>query len=215
MNSVQLHGIEDEYEARAEQAQNKIERNRSSLGSGFGFILCGFPGAGKTTAAKEIQRHLSEDRNDNCSVVSLDELAEVESANRAEIETFFTAVVSSFNIESRKFCVFDSLYSLDEIVFLSKYFDYLGIIFIEANHAARHSRLIKDARKEDKNLDDFSHDSLQYRDKEASAMGLNVIEETDFYDRKVKNVGVEKSEFEKYIKYVSQDLYLSYKHDEF
>lgn len=183
-NNAQLLGVDEDS---AVSAQREIENNAGSLGEGVAFIIIGYPGAGKTTAADEVQ-------------------AELEKKGDSVLRLKGNEYDSAIEVDS--LAVIEEVVSLEEIVSISQFFDDLCLIYIEAHHAARHNRLIERAKESDEiPMQIVSRDVLRKRDEEAASSGLNVIENERFFDRKVTNETLDKSEFEQFIRHVTHDLY--------
>lgn len=213
-NAQQLGIVDDDF-GRVEQTAKRIEENAGSLSDGFAILISGFPGAGKTTAARAMKETLEKEAESDVLHINLDKLAAIESVDRLETEMFLTAVTRQCNLEEQEIAIFDGVQQLEEFEYLAKFFQRLGLVYILSHHAERHTRLIKDARSnEETPLEEVSHDALRFRDMEAGEAGLDAIEETRFSDVEILNESLEKSEFEQYAKYVSQDLYLEFIHND-
>jgi hypothetical protein len=202
----------DEFlENQSKEYEERIQSNTGSLGSGFGIIIVGYPGAGKTVAANEFEKVLNEESTSETANVDLNSFAYLSDVDLRGDSDFIDAVVEDTNVPSADLGVIDGALSFEEIERVANFYDEIGIIFIKSHHAARHARLISDAEERGEEFDDeYTREGLRKKDSRAARCGLNELLEAEFFDYEVQNEAEELEEFEKYCRYVGRDVYQDY-----
>ena len=206
---VDAQPSEPPIESRAQKFEELIENNTGSLGTGIGIITVGYPGAGKTEAAREFEQVLRQESTENVVNVDLNSFADVLESDLRGDKDFIDAVLNEVpSIKSAGCGVIDGAASFEEIERVANYYSDIFIIYIRSHHAARHARLISDAAEQGNDHEDkYQREGLRQRDTKAARLGLNDILEIEFFDYRIKNENEEIAEFQDYCRYVGRDLY--------
>jgi dephospho-CoA kinase len=212
MSSATTHGIDDDNDPPYEEASRTEEVIRKNLRDGPGGIaiaVCGYHGAGKTEAAEAIYERADEQTGDVVikHVTVEDELesatdsSEVKNLALRQPRLVASEVSRRNNFADIDVAIIDGAASFEELILYSQYFSQLKIIFIEAHGLARHSRLIETPSE-----DEHDRNELIEADRELAERGLKKMEETFFYDQKIENVELDKSEFRSFSKYIASSI---------
>jgi energy-coupling factor transporter ATP-binding protein EcfA2 len=212
MTNAQQVGVPEE---EALVVEEEIQRNTRSIGDGLAVVVVGYSGAGKTTAAKEIQKTLEEKTNTDVPHVDLNSFTEATDIKIRNSDPFIDTAFEQYDIiPDDKIGVIDGALSFDEIERIANYYGEINIVYIKSHHAARHTRLIDDAIKKDReNKDKFSRDGLRTQDEIVANAGLNDIVKARFFDFEIENESIDESKFENYARYVATDLYSEYTYE--
>lgn len=212
MTNAQQVGLPEEEALAVEE---EIQRNTGSIGDGLAVIIVGYSGAGKTTAAEEIQNTLEEKTDTEVPHVDLNSFTEATDTGIRNSNSFIDVAFEQYDIiPDDKIGVIDGALSFDEIERIANYYGRINIVYIKAHHAARHTRLIDDAMEQGReNENQFSRDSLRTQDEKVANAGLNDIVEARFFDFEIENEAINESEFENYARYVATDLYSEYTYE--
>lgn len=205
-----------EAEHRAEQTAREIENVRGSVDDGLAIIITGYAGAGKTTAATEMEDVLEKKFESTVLHIELDVVAEqIEGVGsrdaRRDPRAFVGSIAERYALDQYDAVILDGVQSLGEIEEISHYFDTLSIVYVVSHHGARHIRLIRDEEESNEpDMDAVSHDALRKVDKDSMNAGLVNIEESKFYDYELTNEEIDEPEFRAYARYVGRSIYNDY-----
>lgn len=213
MTNALQHGISEKLAFdKATRTEEKIQENSGSLGDGLAICISGFPGAGKTVAAEEVYDVFVDYFEWDILSVDISEFASKHDVDSMEARSFVGQIDKELQLVDHNGAVFDGVESLEQVEYISKFFESVFILHIRSHHAARHNRLIEEARERGDDLEYLSRENLRKRDKKAGRRGLNAFERAQFFDMVAKNERLSESEFRSSVRYAAEELILDHKY---